>query len=285
MPTKKAMMRTIQPITNLGRIPEQGRIRLGVKTERAMKAIDTFRFTSTDHEALCQIADHYGGHVKEWMPPRSKQQQWEVISSASDIRVFLPQDSIDVWYEQWSGGGCQRRCDGVTVSIPVKTPDGMDTDTEPCLCQQETGGQLCLPYTRLKVILPDIKFGGVWRLESKGWNAANEMPGMATMLQQLQTIGLMEGRLILEHRSSVHGGTTRHFVVPRLAMDSSPMEILSGTAKIGSLQQAIMVPELEVLDEAIIDAEVIQEVEGWDKPPTGVAVRKNPNPPPKFLPV
>jgi len=277
-------MREVTPLRNLGRVPEQGRIRLGVKTERAMKALDTFRFTSADHDAICQVADIYGGVVSKWMPPRSKQQQWEVITGSSDIRVFLPPNSIDVWYEQWSGGGCLRRCDGVTVSIPLKTPDGMDTDIEPCLCQKEQGQQKCSPYTRLNVILPEIKFGGVWRLESKGWNAANEMPSMATMLQQMQTMGLMEGRLILEHRSRVSGGQTKHFVVPRLAMDTSPMEILSGEAKVGSLQQSVAAPELEAADSVIVDAEIVQEVEGWDTPPAGVPVKKNPNPPPKFIP-
>ena len=67
-------------------------------------------------------------------------------------------------------------------------------------------------------------------------------------------------------------------------MDTSPMEILSGGAKVGSLQESVETPELEAADEVIIDAEVVQEVEGWDKPPAGVAVKKNPNPPPKFLP-
>ena len=76
-------MREVKPLRNLGRVPEQGRIRLGVKTERAMKAIDTFRFTSADHGAICQIADIYGGVVGKWMPPRSKQQQWEVITGSS----------------------------------------------------------------------------------------------------------------------------------------------------------------------------------------------------------
>ena len=32
----------------------------------------------------------------------------------------------------------------------------------------------------------------------------------------------------------------------------------------------------------ILDAEVITE--GWDTPPAGTAVKKNPNPPPKFIP-
>lgn len=279
-------MREIVPIHNLGRVPEQGRIRLGVKTERAMKALDTFRFTSTDQGAITQIADRYGGEVSKWIPPRSKQQQWEVITQAAEIRVFLPPNSIHVWYEQWSGGGCQRRCDGVSVSIPVKTPDGMDTDTEPCLCQKENGPQSCAPYTRLNVILPEIKFGGVWRLESKGWNAANEMPSMAAMLQQMQTMGLMEGRLILEKRSKVSGGQTKHFVVPRLAVDVSPTEILGGGAKVSALSDRI--PEAKVLAEPVsvevVDAEIVEDVQGWDKPPAGVPVRKNPGAGPKFLP-
>ena len=56
-------MKPIKPIHDLGRTPEHGRIRLGVKTERAMKSLDTFRFTSPDKEAIEQIADAYGGDV------------------------------------------------------------------------------------------------------------------------------------------------------------------------------------------------------------------------------
>ena len=115
------IMKPIKAIQDLGRTPEHGRIRLGVKTERAMKSLDTFRFTSPDKEAIQQIADAYGGDVKSWTPPKSKQEQWEVITTSSEIRVFLPPNSIDVWYEQWSGGGCQRRCDGVSADVPVKT--------------------------------------------------------------------------------------------------------------------------------------------------------------------
>ena len=35
----------------------------------------------------------------------------------------------------------------------------------------------------------------------------------------------------------------------------------------------------------IVDAEVVEvSSEGWDKPPEGVAVKVNPNPPPKYIP-
>ena len=287
-------MKPIKPLTQLGRAPEQGRIRLGVKTERAMKSLDTFRFTSLDKSAIEQIASIYGGEVKPWTPPRSKQEQWEVITTSSEIRVYLPPHSIDVWYEEWSAGGCQRRCNGVTAEVPMKTPDGMDIDTVPCLCQDESS-MACAPYTRLRVLLPEIRFGGVWRLESKGWNAANEMPGMAGMMEQMSAIGLAECQLVLEKRTKISGGQTRHFVVPRLTMDASPQEIMAGGGQATALEDpspSIAVPVLAavsekkgdyltMVDDAVIDAEI---VEGWDIPPPGIKVVKNPDPPPKFLP-
>ena len=128
-------MKPIKPLAQLGRTPEQGRIRLGVKTERAMKSLDTFRFTSLDKSAIEQIASIYGGAVKSWTPPRSKQEQWEVITTTSEIRVYLPPHSIDVWYEAWSGGGCQRRCDGVNNN--AKTQVGPFRRVDPLLIAME----------------------------------------------------------------------------------------------------------------------------------------------------
>ena len=81
-------MKPIKAIQDLGRTPEHGRIRLGVKTERAMKSLDTLRFTSPDKEAIEQIADTHGGNVKSWTPPKSKQQQWEVITTSSRVLLF-----------------------------------------------------------------------------------------------------------------------------------------------------------------------------------------------------
>ena len=292
-------MREITPLANLGRTPEQGRIRLGVKTERAMKSLDTFRFTSPDQSAIEQLAKIYGGNVGRWTAPRSKQPQWEVITEASEIRVYLPPHSIDVWYEMWSAGGCQRRCDGVTAEVPTRSPDGMDIDTVPCPCDLEKTPMQCAPYTRLRVILPDVKFGGVWRMESKGWNAANEMPGMASVLEQLQSTGVAQCQLILEQRTKVSGGQTKHFVVPRLSMDASPEQLLEGEGRAMALEDAVTpprsLPPAEDIEDAIgvttplteaeiIDASIVEEVEGWDKPPAGVKVKKNPDPPPKFIP-
>ena len=163
----------------------------------------------------------------------------------------------------------------------------------------------CAPYTRLRVLLPEIRFGGVWRLESKGWNAANEMPGMAGMMEQMSAIGLAECQLVLEKRTKISGGQTRHFVVPRLTMDASPQEIMAGGGQATALESpspSIAVPVLAAVSEkqddyltmvedAVVDAEIVfapgmdlTGVEGWDIPPPGIKVVKNPDPPPKFLP-
>ena len=263
-----------------------------------MKAIDTFRFTSKDREALCQIADLYGGEVKEWCPPRSKEQQWEVISESSEIKVFLPQNSIDVWYEEWSGGGLVRRCDGLTAQVEIQTPDGTDIDMVPCHCSQQVElnrPMSCDPHTRLNVILPDIRFGGTWRLETKGWNASKELPAMSEVITQMQSMGIVEGVLSLEKRTKKSGGQTRNFVVPKLSTNTSPLDIMQGkaipTIEQSSIEPAIPVPieEMGILmtvqDAEIVEDEITTEEEGWDIPPPGVNVKKNPNAPPKWLPV
>ena len=223
------MSRAVVPLGTDYRIPEQGRIRLGVKTERAMKSIDTFRFTSLDECAIQALAEEYGGTVQPWTPQRSKESQWEVLTEASEIRVFLP---------PW------------------------------CASQDKL---LCRPHTRLRVILPEIRFGGIWRLESKGWNASKELPGMAQILEQLQAIGIVEGRLVLEKRTKVSGGKTKKFVVPRLITDTTPIQILKGSAQVYALEDTADSPiELD----AVVEAEIVEEA--WDIPPSGIKVKKNP---------
>lgn len=282
------MAKAVVPLGTEYRIPEQGRIRLGVATERAMKAIDTFRFTSQDECAIKDLAETYGGVAQKWTPRRSKDSQWEVITEASEIRVFLPPNSIDVCYEEWSGGGLVRRCDGKTMTIPVDTPDGTSMDEAPCWCdsQYRTNdvSMVCNPHTRLRVILPDIRFGGVWRLESKGWNASKELPGMAQILEQLQAIGIVEGRLVLEKRTKVSNGKTKKFVVPRLITESTPSEILKGSTQVQVLEEAPTdTIELEPVKESVIDAEIVDEV-GWDIPPPGIKVKRNTGTGPRYVP-
>ena len=78
-------MRKVEPLTeNYSRIPEHGRIRLGMQDEGRgfPKSLDTFRFTSPDKEAVEQIANLYGGEVNKWNDKKaSPPNQWEVITT------------------------------------------------------------------------------------------------------------------------------------------------------------------------------------------------------------
>src|SRR3954468_13623690 len=101
------MSKTVQPLAERdSRMTEHGRIRFGVKTGKAMKAIDTLRFTSPDKAAIDELAKLYGGTVKAWSDDKSAvKNQYEVITQAREIDVVLPPGSLSSWYELWTGGG------------------------------------------------------------------------------------------------------------------------------------------------------------------------------------
>lgn len=265
------MARSVVPVKDFGRrMVEHGRIRLGIKSGRAMKSIDTFRFTSPDETAIRQLAEQFGGEPRPWSDPKaSPTNQWEVLSTSSEIPVWIIPGGLDVNYEMWSGGGCVRRCDGVECETSQRS---FDSDYEPvlvpCLCDAK-GRLECRPYTRLSVIIPSIRFGGSWRLESKGWNAAEELPGMAEILSNVQDGGHLRGRLRLEHRQSQGG--RRKFVVPTLAVDVSVDQMLTGQVDprlaLGgasmvdaSMTSSIETPVITQIDDEVVDAELVDDV-------------------------
>lgn len=231
------MSRQIVPIADLTRrIPEAGRIRTGKKQGNRPTAIGEFRFTSHDRTALEQIAALYGGTVNPWSDPKAADGQYEVITDAPEIRVVLPPDPLGGTpiYEMWGGGGCERRCDGVTCQKWQAGPDGPEQVDVPCICSARDE-MACKPITRLCVILPEVRFAGVWRLDTKSWNAAQELPGMVDTIRLLQDGGLPYATLSLKHRRSVVAGKTSKFLVPVLGVASSIEELAAGTANVGSL--------------------------------------------------
>lgn len=271
------MARQIVPIANLQRrIPEAGRIRTGRKEGNRPVAIGEFRFTSHDQAALDQIAAMYGGTVRPWSDPKAAEGQWEVITDAPHIRVILPPDALGGTpiYEMWGGGGCERRCDGVTCEITERGPDGPEPTDVSCICVAK-GEMACKVITRLSVILPEIKFAGVWRLDTKSWNAAAELPGMVDLIRDQMAKGLPYATLALKHRRSVQAGQTRRFLVPVLGVDASIEELASGAATVGTLGAGAPAarPELEAggpasgevpalpdPDDEVVDAEVVDDV-------------------------
>lgn len=261
----------VTPLSDINRrAPEAGRIRLGVKSGKAMKSIDTFRFTSPVRAVIDQLAALYGGEARQWNDPSANpSNQFEVITRASDIRVMLVPDGCNTQYELWSGGGCQRRCDGIECEVPRVVGGDYEMVTTPCICDAQ-GMRDCDAKTRLTVVLPDVDFYGTWRLESKGWNAAEELPGMFDLIQTIAATGRMvEARLAVERRERMTPAGKRKFVVPRLSiaqtLDSLALGAPApsaagqlGPASAPALPVSSVPPQAEPIDAEILDDELLE---------------------------
>ncbi|MDQ2628265.1 MAG: hypothetical protein M3Y90_14885, partial [Actinomycetota bacterium] len=205
------------------RIAEVGRIRIGQQVEvrggkKRPAKLDTFRLTSPNRTRVEQAARLYGGQVTEWEAPAG--QQWECVTQTSALPVIVPPSDLafSQHFELWSGGGCQRRCDGVTESIS----DG------PCVCNPDN--RECSVHTRLSVMLRDLPGLGIWRLDTSGWYAAAELQGAVDVMQMAARAGTMlPAQLRLEQRMVKRGGQTRRFPVPVLDVEISPAQLIGGT--------------------------------------------------------
>jgi len=213
----------ISPIVLQRRHAELGRIRLGEKIpvgnagkSRPAK-LETFRFTSPSEGYIKDLAELYGGEAREW--DNNGKPEWEVYSEAKSIPVIAVRGGMSQWLEHWSGGGCQRRCDGEREIL----------SDSPCICASENRERVCKPTTRLSVMLPELEAIGVWRLESHGWNAAAEIPAVAELAQFVGD--LVPAILHLVERRSVKDGKTSRFVVPVL-------DLQIGTARLKEIVAA-----------------------------------------------
>jgi hypothetical protein len=182
--------------------------------------LSVFRFTSRDEVALAEVARLYGGVPRRW-EGAPVDDQWEVITEAKEIGVIVPPgpQSVSQWMELWSGGGCQRRCDGEVEQLR----------NVPCLCKDAPDADICKATTRVSLVLPDVPGLGVWRLESHGWNAAHELGGTAELLATVRTAGdYVPALLRLEQREKVVNGKTHRFAVPVLTWQTTVRAMLEG---------------------------------------------------------
>lgn len=180
----------------------------------------TFILTSHSREYVAAAAELYGGRVEQWTPQGQPVAQWRVITEATELRAILPAgDPLSQSYEMWSGGGCSRRCDGVTERLSDR----------PCICLDRYGDdwherpadEVCRPTSRVGVFLPDLPDLGVWRLETKSHYAADALAGgLDIVLQASGGTGMMPVRMWIEQRKAVRNGKTKQFqvvmVVPSL---------------------------------------------------------------------
>lgn len=206
----------MSPLIDLQRrLVEVGRIRLGEKNAAGYPTrLQTWKLTSRDKVRLDAAAEAYGGTSEVW---EGHDGQWKLYTETDALPILLlPGQTISQNYELWSGGGCQRRCDGEQEQIS----DGH------CLCDPEN--RECKPHTRLAVMLPDVPGVGCWRLDTQGYYAAAELAGVVDLLEMATARGiLLPARLRIDQRTQLRGGQTRHFPVPTLDLDIRPLEMIS----------------------------------------------------------
>jgi hypothetical protein len=210
----------VQPFIVQRRYRELGRIRIGEKGEKGQPVKrDTFRLTSLAPDLLERAAGLWGGAVQVWEGAPTQGTQWELATEATELPVLVPPQDLgrSQYMELWSGGGVKRRCDGQTELLSGRA----------CLCNPDAPE--CSITTHLLLVLPQIPDLGVWRLTSRGFNAAAELPSTVALLGQVYDEGQMPGaKLAIEHRTSKVEGQTRHFVVPVLRVPYSLQELAGG---------------------------------------------------------
>jgi hypothetical protein len=198
---------------------ELGRLRAGIYVPPANgkkgypQRAKHWILTTHQRAYLDTAAELWGGQVEAWTPQGAKDHAWRLITETESLDGILPPgDPLSQSYEMWSRGGCQRRCDGGTEQISGK----------PCLCRAQFGEefhlqppeQACRPHTRLNVILPDLPDLGVWRMETKGYYAANEIAaGVDLIRHATQGEVAVPVRLRIEPRKRVAQGKTKQFPV------------------------------------------------------------------------
>jgi hypothetical protein len=239
------------------RYRELGRLRAGEKGEKGQpKKRDTFRVTSPAKELIERVAEVYGGKVKEWEDAPTQGKQWECSITAESIDVLVPpQDLVsNQWYELWSGGGAQRRCDSQTELISGR----------PCLCDPEN--RECSITTHLLVMLPQIPDIGVWRVTSHSFYAATELPGTVELLMRAYQRGeVPQAKLAIEIRTSKRKNQTRHFPVVVLRLPWA----LADPDRPAQLLRPVERPELPA-ERAVLpdDASFRSDTHpGWGEPP------------------
>ncbi len=242
------------PLLDVQRRGQQiGRLRIGQsvptgKTDRNGKDImrparlDTFRFTTGSRHSADAIADLYGGTVRPWKG------EFEVITDRSEIAVTVPprDQVVSQWYELWSGGGCQRRCDSRVEQISGREclcPHAADPDD---LAQVEAAAlerarlaklnppQACKAVTRISVMIPDLPGLGVFRLDTSSYYAAVEIGDAAHIMQVARDRGVMLPAILrIDHRERVANGRTKKYPVPVLEVLATFREIASGALEAG----------------------------------------------------
>ena len=222
-----SVMAVSRPIDVQRRLVELGRIRLGEKGEKGEpRRLTHFRLTSASSRHLEAVAAIYGGQVRPWRGAPDEG-YFELATTSAELDILIPPTlaAYSQAYELWQGGTCERRCDGVTEQV----------SGGPCLC--DPNARTCQVTTRVSVMLPKVPGLGVWRLDTKGWNAATTLPATLELLGAMAQGAWVPAVLRMEQRSKrvrdpqTRQVQTRRFVVPVVDIVDTPIgQVVLGEA-------------------------------------------------------
>ena len=245
----------MSPLLDVQRRGQQiGRIRIGQQvavikdgrdTGKTRPArLDTFRFTTGSETVAQAIAAYYGGEVRPWNG------EYEVITGKDVIGVTVPprDEVISQWYEMWTKGGCQRRCDsrreqisgGQCLCPHAEDPGDHDEVTRMALERSRLASlnppRACKAVTRVNVGIPDLPGLGVFRLDTGSYYAAVEMGDAAQLMQMARDHGVtLPAQLRIDHRSRVANGETKKFPVPVLEVMATVRDLVTGALEAGGM--------------------------------------------------
>ncbi len=230
----------MSPILDIAHgLPRVGKIRLGIEVEAAggkmrPSKLDTFRLTSPDEQVIIAAAaiPELGGEPRQW--DNDGAPEFEVVTNASvlDVLITPEDDAFSQHYELWSGGGCQRRCDGFHEHLSgeaCKCPADLQVRSEQSKLLKPTA---CKPTTRVSVVLPQIPRIGSWLLETHGYYAAKELGSTFALLDMAGARrNLLPARLRIEQRvSKKPGQPINKYGVPVLDIGMRFDELVNASA-------------------------------------------------------
>jgi len=196
-----------------------------------------FRLTSPDQALIERAAELYGGEPESWDDApgaeRDGGEQWQVVTTRNTLPVRIPPAAAatQAW-EAWSGGGCERRCDGRWEQF---------TDSA-CICTAEAEEAInrgiayerpCRKTTRVSVMLEELPGAGIWRLETHSTISGDELatwlrivfpylPPMAPLVLRVQKT---ERKRRVPSQKHERGWDWQTFVFPLVSIDTRDQTI------------------------------------------------------------
>lgn len=225
-----------------------GRMRLGQKVATGKRdkngneimrpaRLDTWRLTTGSRIMAAAIAERFGGQVCPW------EREFEVVTDTDEIPVTVPprDEVVSQWYEMWSKGGAQRRCNSQVEMLtgkPCLCPHAEDPSDEAevsraALERAEMASlnppRACKLITRVNLMIPDLPGLGVFRLDTSSYYAAVEIGDTARLMQIARDQGVFLPAVArIEQRQRVAGGQTKKFPVPVLEMLATFRDLATG---------------------------------------------------------